>query len=78
MQVRHGGGGHHVSMPIRASQWEDWQLKELVFLHGVICLAPFVAIVAYANIFQGPAKLRPIPEGYEPKDYEYERHPISR
>ena len=35
-------------------------------------------VSAYANICIGSAKLKPIPEGYEPKEEEYERHPISR
>merc|ERR1712133_352131 len=37
-----------------------------------------LALRAYANIKIGSAKLKPIPEGYVPKEEEYERHPISR
>jgi len=39
---------------------------------------PVVALITYLNIVKGPGKLSVIPEGYEPKEYEYERHPLTR
>ena len=46
--------------------------------YSMVVAAPLLAVTAYANIFIGSVKLKPIPEGYEPKEEEYERHPISR
>merc|ERR1719192_572990 len=40
--------------------------------------APCVALGVYTSLFIGDAKLAPIPEGYEPQEYEYERNPITR
>merc|ERR1711997_9215 len=39
---------------------------------------PFLAIVVYNSVFIGPAKLKPLPEGYEPREEEYEMYPITR
>ena len=56
----------------------DLQFRELLFFYFTICATPFLALSAYTNMFIGPAKLKPIPEGYEPKPEEYEHHPITR
>merc|ERR1712001_269960 len=45
------------------SRWTDLQFRE---------------ILAFYSILIASAKLKPIPEGYEPREEEYERHPISR
>ena len=39
---------------------------------------PTAAIIAYNTVFIGPGVLKPIPEGYEPREEEYERYPITR
>jgi len=52
-------------------------LDDIMF-HAVLVATPLALISAYVNIFIGPAKLTPIPEGYEPKEEEYEVHPIPR
>lgn len=34
---------------------------------------PWACLIFYCDVFIGPAKLAPIPEGYEPKEWEYYR-----
>jgi len=41
-------------------------------------LAPVLFTVFCANLFVGPAELKDIPEGYEPKEHEYVQGPIQR
>ena len=52
--------------------------KNIVHMSYMAWLVPLGAIATYCNIFIGPAKLEPIPEGYVPKEHEYHRHPIAR
>ena len=65
-------------MNIVPSRWHDLSLREYMAFYLTIVATPFLALSAYANIKIGSAKLQPIPEGYVPKEEEYERHPISR
>ena len=65
-------------MQIKPTRWNDLQFRELLYFYGTVVAAPILALMGYTNTFIGSAKLKPIPEGYEPKDYEYERHPITR
>lgn len=44
----------------------------------MVGLIPISAIIFYANVFVGPAQLTAIPDGCEPKYWEYYRHPITR
>ena len=74
--MRHGGGG--TKMNIVPTRWYDLQFREIMAFYSIIVAAPLIAISTYCNIFIGSAKLKPIPDGYEPKEEEYERHPITR
>ena len=65
-------------MNIVPSRWNDLQFREILAFSSIIVAAPLLAVTTYVNIFIGSAKLTPIPDGYEPKEEEYERHPISR
>ncbi|TNN05872.1 NADH dehydrogenase [ubiquinone] 1 beta subcomplex subunit 5 isoform 3 [Schistosoma japonicum] len=69
---------HERTIPRRGS---DYMLRVFVdrlhfyFMLGFIPTFLFVFIV---NVFIGPAELTDIPEGYEPRQWEYHRHPITR
>ncbi|XP_078695965.1 NADH dehydrogenase [ubiquinone] 1 beta subcomplex subunit 5, mitochondrial-like [Branchiostoma floridae x Branchiostoma belcheri] len=39
---------------------------------------PAFLIIMFINTFIGPAELTEIPEDYEPEEYEYHDHPITR
>ena len=56
----------------------DLQFREIMAFYTILVAAPLLAATAYTNIFIGEAKLKPIPEGYEPREEEYERKPITR
>jgi len=60
------------------SNWVWYKFKDFMHFYLMIGMFPVVALATYVNIFIGPATLTPIPEGYTPKEYEYQRHPITR
>jgi hypothetical protein len=61
-----------------ASRWNFLAFKDMLHFYIIIVGAPMLAVIAYANIFVGSSKLAAIPEGYEPQEFEYEPHPITR
>merc|ERR1711963_140890 len=74
----------HVDHPLEdtmqtvPSMWAWYKSMDVLLFWITIVAAPLVACSVYANIFIGPAKLKPIPEGYEPREDEYDVHPITR
>lgn len=52
-------------------QWHKF--KDSLHFFVMIGVIPISALLLYVNIFIGPARLQPIPEGYTPKHYEYYR-----
>lgn len=60
------------------SNWGWYKFKDYLHFYFMVGMIPCVAIATYCNLFIGPATLAPIPEGYAPKEYEYQRHPITR
>lgn len=65
-------------MNVVPSRWSDLQFREIMTFYSILVAAPLLTITAYCNLFIGEAKLKPIPEGYEPREEEYERKPITR
>ncbi|XP_050521889.1 NADH dehydrogenase [ubiquinone] 1 beta subcomplex subunit 5, mitochondrial [Daktulosphaira vitifoliae] len=70
-------GGHHM-MIIKETKWQWTKFKDLIHFYVLVGVIPLTIVIAYTNIFIGPAQLAPIPEGYRPKHWEYHRHPITR
>lgn len=73
-QLRRMGGDHgHHQMIIKPSRFQWDKFKDLLHFYVMLGVIPVTALVLYANIFVGPAQLAEIPEGYEPKHWEYEK-----
>lgn len=72
-----GGHGPRL-MPLTPSRWQWHKFKDMAHYYFMIGLIPVGLVVFCANVFIGPAKLAEIPEGYEPKHWEYHRVGISR
>lgn len=61
------------SMIITPSRFQWDKFKDLLHFFTMLGLIPVTAVVFYANVFVGPAKLTPIPDGYVPKHWEFHR-----
>merc|ERR1712038_1872379 len=67
-----------IKMNIRPTEWSMRYKNDLWVYWAWIFIAPAFALGTGASIFIGNASIAPIPEGYEPKEWEYERNPITR
>lgn len=70
--------GHDKHMVIQPSRFQWDKFKDLCHYYVMVGAIPIGLIIMYTNIFIGPATLTEIPENYEPKHWEYHRHPITR
>ncbi|XP_063699253.1 NADH dehydrogenase [ubiquinone] 1 beta subcomplex subunit 5, mitochondrial [Culicoides brevitarsis] len=70
--------GHHHHMEIKPSRFQWDKFKDMCHYYFMVGAIPVGAIIFYTNVFIGPATLTEIPPDYEPKHWEYHRHPISR
>ncbi|KAK0078165.1 hypothetical protein PV325_002919 [Microctonus aethiopoides] len=68
----------HRTFQITATRWHWDKTKDLFHLYTIVAGVPIGIVILLTNIFVGPATLTPIPEGYEPKHWEYHKHPITR
>lgn len=59
-------------------RWQWHKFKDMFHYYLMVGLIPVTGIILYTNIFIGPAELTPIPADYNPKHWEYHRHPITR
>ncbi|XP_022250993.1 NADH dehydrogenase [ubiquinone] 1 beta subcomplex subunit 5, mitochondrial-like [Limulus polyphemus] len=75
-QLRHSSGNKH--MPIHPSRFQWNKFKDAVHFYVLLGVIPLGLLVFCVNVFIGPAELAEIPEGYEPKHWEYYRHPIQQ
>lgn len=72
--------GHHgprklIIQPSRHHWDHFWDDVHFYALLGII---PCGLLSLYLYVFVGPAELTEIPEGYEPQEFEYHRHPLTR
>jgi len=65
-------------MKVQISEFTEKKFFDLFHYYFIIGLVPTFSICFYANVFVGQAKLSDIPEGYEPRHWEYYKHPIRR
>ncbi|KAI4458746.1 nadh-ubiquinone oxidoreductase sgdh subunit [Holotrichia oblita] len=68
----------HRTFPYMPTRFQWLKFKDLMHLYISLGVIPLGLLTLYCNIFIGPATLAEIPEDYEPKHWEYYRHPISR
>ncbi|KAK3583435.1 hypothetical protein CHS0354_025557 [Potamilus streckersoni] len=76
--VRYMSSGGKRTMVIVPSKYMWNHFKNDLHFFFLIGLIPLGLLILYCNIFIGNAQLADIPEGYEPKNWEYYKHPIER
>lgn len=62
--------GHHL-MGVKETKWQWTKFKDLIHYYVLVGVIPLTLFVTSVNVFIGPAKLAPIPEGYRPEHWEY-------
>ncbi|XP_035225850.1 NADH dehydrogenase [ubiquinone] 1 beta subcomplex subunit 5, mitochondrial-like [Stegodyphus dumicola] len=72
------GGDEDRTMYITPTRYQYTVFKDNLHFYFMVAAIPLGLLILYCNIFIGPATLTEIPEGYEPKHWEYYKHPISR
>ncbi|XP_059138766.1 NADH dehydrogenase [ubiquinone] 1 beta subcomplex subunit 5, mitochondrial-like [Physella acuta] len=77
-QVSVRNGGHETRMAIIPSRFDWTRFKDDFIFYLMLGLVPMMATITSINLFIGPAELSEIPEGYEPKEWEYYKSPIKR
>lgn len=72
------GGGHKRVMDIKPSNYEWKRYADHFNFYFLLGAIPAVTIISAVNLFIGAAELVDTPEDYEPKHWEYYKHPITR
>lgn len=67
----------HNTMEITPSNITWKRFKDTFHFYTLISIVPVIVITTIINIRANP-ELTEIPEGYEPRHWEYYRHPIAR
>ncbi|KER33137.1 hypothetical protein T265_00840 [Opisthorchis viverrini] len=63
---------------VKPSDFLNARALDTLHFYTMLGLVPCLVLVFLVNVFVGPAELTDIPEGYEPRYWEYHKHPISR
>ncbi|CAH8679828.1 unnamed protein product [Schistosoma rodhaini] len=69
---------HGRTIPKRVSDYMSRVFFDNVHFYIMLGLIPSFLLVFFVNSFIGPAELTDIPEDYEPRYWEYHKHPITR
>ncbi|XP_061162271.1 NADH dehydrogenase [ubiquinone] 1 beta subcomplex subunit 5, mitochondrial-like [Saccostrea echinata] len=72
----HYGDGF-IGVPRFGTRIKEYYVKNDLIKYFWIALTP-VAALSLVNTYIGPAELKDIPEGYEPRHWEYYRTPVQR
>lgn len=67
----------HNAMEIEPSNFAWKKFKDLFHFYTILGLVPITVLGTIIGIRANP-ELREIPEGYEPRHWEYYKHPITR
>lgn len=70
-------GPGHIGVPRFGSRLKHYHLHDHILLYAWIAAVP-VALMGLYTLYIGPAELKDIPEGYEPRHWEYYRTPVQR
>lgn len=70
-------GGEKRIFNITPSRFQYTKFKDDLHFYVTLAVIPLGLLILYCNIFIGQATLSEIPEGYEPKNYEYYRVSIN-
>lgn len=65
-------------MQIKPSSFVWHLFKDRLHFYLMLGIIPLGTLIFVVNVFIGPPELAEIPEGYEPKHWEYFNHPIKR
>ncbi|KAL1489310.1 hypothetical protein ABEB36_014233 [Hypothenemus hampei] len=68
----------HRTFPLQPTRWQWKKFKDLVHYYVMLGAIPCGLFTFYMNVFEGPATLSEIPEGYIPKYWEYYKNPVTR
>lgn len=59
------------TMVIQPTRFQWNKFKDNLHFYTLLAVIPIGCLVFFVNVFIGPATLTPIPEGYEPKHWEF-------
>ncbi|CAE1264770.1 NDUFB5 [Acanthosepion pharaonis] len=71
-------GAHKHVMEITPSRFEWVRFKNELHFYVMLGAVPLGLLTLFVNLFIGKAELADIPEGYEPKEWEYSSSPITQ
>lgn len=71
-------GAHKHVMEITPSRFEWTRFKNELHFYVMLGAVPLSLLTLFVNLFIGKAELTDIPEGYEPKEWEYSSSPITQ
>ncbi|TPP67221.1 NADH dehydrogenase [ubiquinone] 1 beta subcomplex subunit 5 mitochondrial [Fasciola gigantica] len=66
------------NMVVKSSEFMNKKIFDSLHFFVMLGAVPCLMLVFFVNVFVGPAELADIPEGHEPRYWEYHRHPITR